>query len=327
MWGPEPLQAAAILFYLTVFLLAGPLTLTGLICLLVRPATAWIPLCYAVWWLWDLQVCNRGGRRGRAVHWVRGWKLWQLFRDYFPVKLVRTAPLPPSSNYLVCSHPHGVLCFGASCAFASEACGWADQFQGLTPHITTIEGNLWMPLFREFFLLFGAVSSSKRSLNWLLSRPGGGEAPVLLVGGVPEMVHTGRRDIHLVLAQRKGFIKLALRHGASLVPSFSFGESETYSQVRCCRWLAELQLAIRKRIGISPVLFHGRGILQSLFGLLPHRSPITVVVGRPLAVERVADPSQEQIDRLHQRYIAELTSLYRQHNPLFGDPNRQLVIE
>ena len=105
MWGPEPLQAAAILFYLTVFLLAGPLTLTGLICLLVRPATAWIPLCYAVWWLWDLQVpasalhtelnltvqvCNRGGRRGRAVHWVRGWKLWQLFRDYFPVKLVST---------------------------------------------------------------------------------------------------------------------------------------------------------------------------------------------------------------------------------------------
>ena len=64
-----------------------------------------------------------------------------------------------------------------------------------------------------------------------------------------------------------------------------------------------------------------------MFGLLPHRSPITVVVGRPLAVERVADPSQEQIDRLHQRYIAELTSLYRQHNPLFGDPNRQLVIE
>lgn len=105
MWGAEQLQAAAVLFYLTVFLLAGPLTLTGLICLLLRPATAWIPLCYAVWWLWDLQVppvlytvlnltmqvCNRGGRRGRAVHWVRGWKLWQLFRDYFPVKLVSTA--------------------------------------------------------------------------------------------------------------------------------------------------------------------------------------------------------------------------------------------
>ncbi|KAK2828363.1 hypothetical protein Q5P01_019397 [Channa striata] len=55
----------------------------------------------------------------------------------------------------------------------------------------------------------GLVSSSKSSLSYLLSRPEGGNVAIIAV------------------RKRKGFIKLALKHGAQLVPVFSFGENES----------------------------------------------------------------------------------------------------
>ena len=50
---------------------------------------------YLAWWLWDVQTCNTGGRRSRLVPWVRGLRVWRHLRDYFPIRLVKTADLDP----------------------------------------------------------------------------------------------------------------------------------------------------------------------------------------------------------------------------------------
>ena len=59
-----------------------------------------------------------------------------------------------------------------------------------------------------------------------------GLAAVLVPGGALEALNSDEDKIRLVLNRRKGFIKLALRFGVNLVPTFSFGENFIYDQVK-----------------------------------------------------------------------------------------------
>ena len=72
-----------------------------------------------------------------------------------------------------------------------------------------------MPFYREFFMCSGAVSASKKSIEHILNNPNGGNAVVLVVGGAPESLdtHPDVSDVILILQPRKGFIKMALKHG------------------------------------------------------------------------------------------------------------------
>ena len=39
---------------------------------------------------------------------------------------------------------------------------------------------------------------------------------------------------------------------------------------------------------------------------------------------KVDEPSQEEIDALHAKYLTALRTLYDQYNPLYGDPKVEL---
>ncbi|CAG2176950.1 unnamed protein product [Oppiella nova] len=49
-------------------------------------------------------------------------------------------------------------------------------------------------------------------------------------------------------------------------------------------------------------LFYGRGLF-GLPGILPYRVPITTVVGKPMDVPLIPEPSREQIAEYHRKYI------------------------
>ena len=172
--------------------------------------------------------------------------------------------------------------------------------------------------------MFGAVASSKESLTHLLSTPGGGKAAVLMVGGIPEMENFQENSIKVVLNKRKGFIKLALRHGSDLVPTFVFGETDLYHQSGV---LSSIQDGVRRLIGISPVIFYGRGFLQNSFGFLPYRKPMFVVVGAPIRVNRIPEPTQEDIENLHADYVMSVRKLFNKYNPIYGNKKSKLIIE
>lgn len=148
-----------------------------------------------------------------------------------------------------------------------------------------------------------------------------------MVGGMPEIANFHQDQVVLVLNKRKGFIKLALQHGTNLVPCFTFGETELYRQGGSLlgRLNAALQ-CLAGPVGFAPVMFCGRGIFQYSLGILPHRLPIDVVVGAPIQVEKIQNPSDEDIAALQNIYIGALVGLYEKYSPLYGQAHRKLII-
>ena len=73
-------------------------------------------------------------------------------------------------------------------------------------------------------------------------------------------------------------------------------------------------------------MFLGRGIFNYSLGIVPHRRPLTVVLGAPIPVQQNTQPTIEDISELHNKYIQSLIGLYQQYNPLYGDPSVELVL-
>lgn len=81
------------------------------------------------------------------------------------------------------------------------------------------------------------------------------------------------------MANHEPYLTSFIPHRAPLVPVFSFGETDLYSQVdnpegSFLRWVQE---SWKKVTGVAPVLPIGRGLFQYSFGIVPQRRPVTVV--------------------------------------------------
>ncbi|XP_037324420.1 2-acylglycerol O-acyltransferase 2 [Pungitius pungitius] len=310
------LQTAAVVQWVFSFLGLAPTCIVLFFYLLFT--RLWlISVLYAVWWFFDYDTPSRGGRR---VSWLCNLSIWKYMRDYFPIKLVKTADLDPRHNYILGFHPHGVLVAGAFANFCTCSTGFRELFPGLTSYMLMLP--LWFrsPFFRDYIMWAGLIPSDKESARYPLSKRGGGNAVVIAVGGAPEALYAHPGTYNVVMAKKKGFIKMAMVNGAHLVPVFSFGENEVYDQVGNQRgsWLRWTQEQLQGIMGISLPLFHARGIFQYSFGLMPYRKSISTVVGRPIKVERNTKPSAKELNALHQRYMDELSSLFEEHKGNYG---------
>lgn len=213
--------------------------------------------------------------------------------------------------------------------FATEANNFSKLFPGLRPRFLTLEEQFILPLHRELLSLTGACSATRESMDWLLSKEGTSNALFLVPGGAVEALDAVPGTFDVTLGNRKGFCRMALRHGAHLVPVLSFGENEIFKQTRHDdnTLLKKVQKAITKKLRFSPPIFHGRGIFQYTFGLMPYRKPINTVVGAPIPVEKVENPTAEQVDALHERYCAVLTKMYDEHKHKYGFDNVTMTIK
>ncbi|KAL3050793.1 hypothetical protein OYC64_001125 [Pagothenia borchgrevinki] len=310
------LQTAAALHWVFSFLVLAQVCLAAFMLLLL--SDWWMLAVLYAGWLWlDGDTPTSGGRRS---DWMRSWRVWEFFRDYFPLRLLKTVDLDPKKNYIFGFHPHGVLVAGGFCNFCTEASGFSRMFPGLTSHLLMLPFWFRVPLFRDYIMCGGLVSSSKSSLSHLLSRPGGGNVAVIALGGAVESLEARPGALKLQILNRKGFIKLALKHGAQLVPVFSFGENELFDQMEnpSGSLLRRLQNRLQSIMGVALPLFHARGVFQYSFGLMPYRKPINTVVGEPIPLVRTPSPSSEDIEGLHRIYLQSLTHLFEQNKEKYG---------
>ncbi|XP_066467143.1 2-acylglycerol O-acyltransferase 2-like [Tiliqua scincoides] len=312
------LQTAAVVQWVFSFLALAQCCLLLFLALLL--GSGWLlAVLYAAWLYLDWDTPARGGRRSA---WVRRWAVWRHFRDYFPITLVKTAPLEPRRNYLFGFHPHGVLVAGAFGNFCTEATGFQELFPGLTPHLLMLPFWFRVPFFRDYIMSGGLVSSEKASAAHLLGREGGGQVAVVAVGGPPEALEARPGALTIRILGRRGFVKMALQHGAALVPVFSFGENELFHQLSNPKgsFVRAVQDRLQKVLGLALPLFHARGVFQYSFGLLPFRRPIHTVVGAPILVPKTPHPSQEAIDELHKTYLENLVQLFEENKTRYGVP-------
>lgn len=120
--------------------------------------------------------------------------------------------------------------------------------------------------------MVGAIPASAECLTYYLTQKKG-VALVLMVGGAQEAFYSRPGVYKVNLTKRKGFIKIAYKSGASLVPSVSFGEPDLYNQVQFSEnsLLRKLQTFLKKLTGIAPILFHGP------FAFMPYKKPLNLV--------------------------------------------------
>lgn len=145
---------------------------------------------------------------------MRSWSWWRYCRDYFPIKLIKTAELDPTKNYLFACFPHGIICAGANAAFGTNALDFCKVFPGMTSHIILLGSHFRVPLVREISLSMGACASSQESLLYLLdNKKHQGKCAVLFVGGAAEALDAHPGEYKVILTRRKGFIRVAMKSG------------------------------------------------------------------------------------------------------------------
>ncbi|KAK3936070.1 diacylglycerol acyltransferase-domain-containing protein [Diplogelasinospora grovesii] len=280
------------------------------------------------------KAATDGRQRLRSDRFRRS-SVWNFFGDYFPAKLHKTHDLPPTRKYIFGYHPHGIISHGAFAAFATEALGFSEKFPGITNSLLTLDSNFRIPIYREYILSMGLRSVSKESITNILTRGGPnnegmGRAVTIVVGGARESLEAQPGTLHLILGERKGFIKIALRTGADLVPVLAFGENDLYDQVspKTHPRLHMLQMWVLRTLKFTLPFLHGRGIFNYDVGLMPYRRPLHVVVGKPIKVaQQTQNIEQAEIDRLHKLYVEELQKIWDSYKDAFAkDRKEELLI-
>jgi len=109
------------------------------------------------------------------------------------------------------------------------------------------------------------------------------------------------------LKRRTGFVRMAKKHGASIVPVFGVGQSDLYSYWRplydapSTAWTRRVFVRLSKMFRFVPMVAGGRG-----FTPLPYRQRVEVVIGAPIAVGDgdggVGEGLETYIERLRAMY-------------------------
>ena len=126
-------------------------------------------------------------------------------------------------SFIFAGQPHGVLSFGGICAGINADSRFND--------IATAAAGAVMatPVVKHVIGLFELVDASAKSLKKRLWKGGMAGTTVLYPGGIAELFMCSDTEEVLYLQERKGFIKLALREGADVVPLYFIGNTASLS--------------------------------------------------------------------------------------------------
>ncbi|KAG5191032.1 mono-or diacylglycerol acyltransferase type 2 [Tribonema minus] len=283
--------------------------------------------------------------------------LFKLWRRYFDWSCEVHEQLDPSRRYMFAEMPHGVIPLPAllSASVVRHAFPGLGYVMGVGADIV-----LRVPGIRQLYGWLGVRAAGPNTIRQMyeqqqrslhVHRTPHVLKPLLslcarcclqdgvhvgvVVGGIAEMFLVSRKEERIFLQQRKGFVRVAIRNGADIVPVqrlvrvairngadivyvFFFGSSLLFDIAGGSDSNSYL-MKLSRKMRSSLVPFYGRW-----YTTIPHRHPLKMVAGRPIRVEQSDEPDEAVVDAIHKELIKRVRDIYDNHRPAWE--TRPLVI-
>lgn len=273
-----------------------------------------VPLlaAYAIFYL---DGAETNVRKVRAWPWFsRHFWLFTFFRRFYRQQVHLPAGGLAEEQVILAIHPHGSM--------ADYRVILDGQLLELLP---TLRGKIrWLaasvlfrlPIVRELTLWTGCVSAHRSVAESVLRN---GLSIGVIPGGEHEQLHTRYRHESVYLKKRFGFVKLALRFGVPLVPAYVFGCVDLYYT---SNFLLSLRGALVRSLGVCvPICYGACGVPMA-----PLPTSINIVIGKPLKLARIPQPTDEDVARALDQYVAALRELFNANKAKFGYADRELEV-
>ncbi|GLD91814.1 hypothetical protein PINS_up000347 [Pythium insidiosum] len=252
------------------------------------------------YWHWFVLICRR-------------------FMTSIPTTLECEEPIDPEKQYIFCSHPHGILSAHHGALMAGSS---VPSFHDVSPlHTRNDLGAsviFRIPFYREYCLWQGCVEASRPTAEKMLKK---GKSLVILVGGIAEQMISQRGDHTIYVQKRKGHIRLALKYGVPIVPAYAFGETDLYTH---SSFLLKFRQQFAKKFATALLVAYGS---NKWLPIIPHRDVVVnQVLGKPIVVEKNENPSQQDIDKLHEIYVSELVRIFNKYKAKYGYEDKELKV-
>lgn len=167
-----------------------------------------------------------------------------------------------------------------------------------------------VPLMRHVFTWCDAIDVSKKRIVNSLDR---GYSVAVCPGGAQEAAYMENdKEIVLFLKSRMGLVKLCLENGTPLIPSFCFGQRKIFDY-----WVPPFKPlhSFCRQYGYVPVFFFG------YFGLPfgpPKPTPLTVVVGKPIEIPLIENPTKENLEVYHGKLLSAIENIFEENKAAHG---------
>lgn len=204
-------------------------------------------------------------------------------------------------------HPHGAFSIANMLHVGTTLTNWKYR-----PIKGTILNKLfWLPFAKEILDALNFVPSNYDTMKSVIEE---GHSLTICLGGVKEILYTEANTMKLSIKNKKGAFRLALETGAPLVPVVSYGENELF-ELSKHSWLEPIQQILIHYGLYLPVPTIKS--CKSWFGIpwTPLKNPIRTVVGKPIKVVQIDEPTEKDIIDLRETYFKALNDLYNETKP------------
>eukprot|EP00892_Ulva_mutabilis_P007645 jgi/Ulvmu1/5252/UM022_0045.1 len=245
-----------------------------------------------------------------AVQWFRR-RLGPTFSWWMhgcEVRKCFSGELDPWQRYVFAYVPHSMYPAGA--AYGPLLPSWTQNFPGVTPVTLTASIMHCVPIMRDVGAWVGFRKVTREAFRRALEVD---RHVMMCPGGQTELIYTaeglrGAAPVVRLCVRHKGFCRLAVEHGAAVVPVIAYGEMFQLHNVVGWRWLLE---RCYRWLGLPfPYLLCGYGGTP-----LPDRKPCMFAVGAPVWPGGAVGADggvgvRELTDDLHKRFYESVIALW-----------------